>query len=122
KEGIAALKFMVIGHAISLAAKWKSVLSRPKEANYVIPEIFKGATFITMSIATAWALICGFQNLFPNKFMPISRIYLNGFIAGLWILLLHPVRRMEIGMYSFRLLLETYWKLLVKKGKVKSIK
>ncbi|RHZ59506.1 hypothetical protein Glove_363g34 [Diversispora epigaea] len=122
KEGVAALKFMSIGHAIFLATRWKYYLSRPKEANYVIPEIFKGATFITMSIATAWGLICGFQNLFPNKFMSISRIYLNGFIGGLWILLLDPVRRTEIGMTSFRFLLETSWKLLVKKGKVKSIK
>ncbi|CAG8515108.1 9132_t:CDS:2 [Acaulospora morrowiae] len=78
KEGVAALKFMVALQALSLIFKWKTLVSRPNEVltqflNGGTQTIFKGATFITMAIATSWAMICGFQNVLPNKFMPISR-------------------------------------------------
>ncbi|RGB33939.1 hypothetical protein C1646_169259 [Rhizophagus diaphanus] len=124
KEGIDALKFMGIVYTISLILSGKS---RPNGGittilSYAIPEIFKGATFITMAIATSWALFCGFQKILPNKFMPISRFYLNGFIGGMWILVEKPNRRLDIGMYSLRLSIETLWKLLVKKGKVRNIR
>ncbi|CAB4445973.1 unnamed protein product [Rhizophagus irregularis] len=124
KEGIDALKFMGIVYTISLILSGKS---RPNGGittilSYAIPEIFKGATFITMAIATSWALFCGFQKILPNKFMPISRFYLNGFIGGMWILVEKPNRRLDIGMYSLRLSIETLWKLLVKQGKVRNIR
>ncbi|CAI2181267.1 1751_t:CDS:2, partial [Funneliformis geosporum] len=127
KEGVDSLKFMTMVYTISFLFRGKSLIERPNEIinqilNNAVPEIFKGATFITMAIATAWALICGFQNILPNKFMPTSRIYLNGFIAGLWILVESPNKRLDIGMYSLRLSIESLWKLLVKKGKVKNIR
>ena len=50
------------------------------------------------------------------------RFYLNGFIGGLWILVEKPNRRLDIGIYSLRLSIESFWKLLVKKGKVRNIR
>ncbi|CAG8590009.1 14959_t:CDS:2 [Funneliformis mosseae] len=129
KEGVNSLKFMGMIYTISLLFRGKSLIERlvmkkiiTQVLNNAVPEIFKGATFITMAIATAWALICGFQNVLPNKFMPISRIYLNGFISGLWVLVESPKRRLDIGMYSLRLSIELLWKLLVKKGKIRNIR
>ncbi|CAJ0905797.1 16369_t:CDS:2 [Entrophospora sp. SA101] len=127
KEGLTALKFMGVMHAVGLLFKSKSFLKRPNDIikhilNSTIPATFKGATFITMAISTAWALICGFQQVLPNKFMPISRIFINGFIGGLWILVESPNRRLDIGMYSLRLSIESTWKLLLKKGKVRNIR
>lgn len=52
----------------------------------------------------------------------LFRFYLNGFIGGMWILVEKPNRRLDIGMYSLRLSIETLWKLLVKKGKVRNIR
>ena len=51
-----------------------------------------------------------------------NRIFMNGFIGGLWILVESPDRRLDVGMYSLRLSMETVWKLLLKKGKVKNIR
>ncbi|CAG8453368.1 778_t:CDS:2 [Ambispora leptoticha] len=127
KEGVGALKFMAIINGIGIILRWKQIRERPYESvmhwlNHSVPLSFKGATFITMAIATSWGLICGLQNIFPAKFMPVSRIYLNGFIGGLWIFAEDSNRRLDIGMYSLRLSLESIWKLLVKKKKVKAIK
>ncbi|CAG8695527.1 19049_t:CDS:2 [Gigaspora margarita] len=127
KEGITALKFMTFVHLISLFYKSRDLVKRFNVASIqilsrAIPPIFKGATFITMAIATAWALLCGFQKILPNKFMPVTRIYANGFIAGLWILVENPSRRLDIGLYSLRLSIESFWKLLVKNGKARNVR
>ncbi|CAG8507842.1 5733_t:CDS:2, partial [Dentiscutata heterogama] len=122
KEGITALKFMTLVHLAPLLFRSRVSIKKfnlmiTQNLSSVVPSIFKSATFITMAIATAWALLCGFQNILPKKFMPVTRIYANGFIAGLWILVESPSRRLDIGLYSLRLSIESFWKLLVKNGK-----
>ncbi|KAG9295018.1 hypothetical protein G9A89_017812 [Geosiphon pyriformis] len=127
KEGAATLKFLGMINFLSLVLRWKQVRERPYETmrhflNHSVPLFFKGGTCITMALATSWGLICGFQKIFPNNFIPVSRIYLNGLIGGLWIFAEDPHRRLDIGIYSLRLSVESMWKLLVKKGVIKPIR
>ncbi|CAG8675361.1 7464_t:CDS:2 [Dentiscutata erythropus] len=127
KEGITALKFMTLVHIVPLLFRSRDLVKRfnlmtTQILSRVVPSIFKSATFITMAIATAWALLCGFQNILPKKYMPVTRIYANGFIAGLWILVESKSRRLDIGLYSLRLSIESFWKLLVKTRKVRNVR
>lgn len=105
-----------------LTTTYPATICRPEQTLLrTISATLSGATFISGSIGVAWATICLFQRLFPAKFMPTSRFYLNGFVAGLMILL-DRARALEIGLYGIRLSLVSAWAVAAKRGRVKSIR
>lgn len=53
--------------------------------------------------------------------MKTSRFFLNGFIAGSWVLA-DRNRTTDVALYSARLSLLSFWKVLTKQGKVRSIR
>ncbi|CAG8556625.1 10914_t:CDS:2 [Paraglomus occultum] len=127
KEFASALKYSVIIFLLPYVLKINKIWESPCRFFYkfilnTLPSAAQTATFISNSIGTAWASICLFQSIFPNKFMPTTRICLGGFLGGLWVLVEPKERQLAIGMYSLRLSLESLWKVLVKTGKVKNIR
>jgi hypothetical protein len=52
----------------------------------------------------------------PNPPAPPGSFALGGILAGCWIVLVPSSRRLELGMYTFRLSLASLWKVGLKKG------
>lgn len=88
----------------------------------VVVATLQGATLISGSIGTAWAMTCLLQQYLPKNFMPRSRFFLNGLVAGVWILAVPKHRRRELGLYVGRMSALSSWHILEKRGKVKSVR
>ncbi|CAG8544015.1 7175_t:CDS:2, partial [Paraglomus brasilianum] len=127
KEFTSALKYSLVLFLLPYVLKINKIRKSPCRFFYkfifnTLPSATQTATFISNSIGTSWASICLFQSILPNKFMPTTRICLGGFLGGLWVLVEPKERQLAIGMYSLRLSLESFWKVLVKTGKVKNVR
>ncbi|CAO1627767.1 unnamed protein product [Parajaminaea phylloscopi] len=82
----------------------------------------QGASVISGSIGTSWALICFFQQLLSPGVLPRSRFFLNGFVSSyIWIHVVPRERRRELALYTARASVQSSWKVLEKRGAVKSI-
>lgn len=96
---------------------------RPEEGIYrALLSTITSSAFLSLSLGTAWSTICLFQHCLPNHFLPTKRFYLQGFLAGLWVSLVGAGRSTDLGLYSARLALQTWWEVLVKSGKVRNIR
>lgn len=82
----------------------------------------QGASVISGSVGTSWAMICFLQQLLPPSVLPRSRFFLNGFLSSLlWIRVVPRERRRELGLYTGRTSLQSAWKVLEKRGHVKAL-
>lgn len=82
------------------------------------------SAFLSLSIGTAWGTICAFQKYLPSSFLPTDRFYLQGFLAGLWVILVPNSRASDLGWFSVRTALPTFWAVAMKnkKGVVRKFK
>lgn len=64
---------------------------------------------------------CFFRAYLPNNVLPRSRFFLNGLVSGLWIYVVPPSRRRELGLYVARMSALSTWQILERKRKVKPI-
>ncbi|KAG0048563.1 hypothetical protein BGZ83_006471 [Gryganskiella cystojenkinii] len=67
-------------------------------------------------MVTSFSLLCTMDRYLPATFMPTKRLYLNGFLGGLWILVESPQRQSALTLYYTRFMLEGLWRRLVKAG------
>jgi hypothetical protein len=65
-------------------------------------------TFAVMSTASAWAGIGLAQQIFNNKFIPVQRYRLIGFLAGLWAFT-DQVSGSARFMYAVRLAIQAWY-------------
>lgn len=107
----------------SLVFRRKSWIRDPETQIFkVAAATVQGASIISGSIGTSWALICFFQKFLPPSVFPRSRFFLNGFVSSyIWIHVVPPGRRRELALYTARSSLQSSWKILEKKGKVKAL-
>jgi hypothetical protein len=74
------------------------------------------STFIVMTVASAWSGIGLSQQILNNKFIPVMRFKLIGFLSGLWAFA-DQVNGHARYMYAVRLAFVSYWNTLVKERK-----
>lgn len=84
-------------------------------ANRLSERIVRMAVFITGAIGTSWASICFFNNVLPPRTLATQRLFLGGFIGGMWAFI---ARRKERGnfLYSARLSIDSLYKVGKKRG------
>ncbi|EPQ32155.1 uncharacterized protein PFL1_00352 [Pseudozyma flocculosa PF-1] len=123
REWGASARFVAAFAAIGQAFAWKKMLKDPETALFKYAKaVVQGATVISGSIGTAWALTCFFQKYLPRTFLPRSRYFLNGVLSSVFILAVPRARRAQLGSYVTRQSLASTWGILKKQGKVKSIR
>lgn len=107
----------------SVLFRGKSWLRDPETQIFkVAAATIQGASVISGSIGTSWALICFFQQFLSPSVLPRSRFFLNGFLSSLfWIHVVPRERRRELGLYSARASIQSTWKILERHGKVKAL-
>lgn len=115
-------KFLAAIYAVAWIPRYKKFLANPIEATAKISSATAVTSlFITGSIGTAWAACCFLQSFLPRSFIPRARFWLAGFLGGVWAFIDKDNGRANF-LYSFRIGLVSFWKILVKKGYAKPIK
>ena len=110
------LRFFALIYGAFALLGIKSAFKNPLSfANRLSERIVRMALFITGAIGTSWASICFFNNVLPHKTLPTQRLFLGGFIGGLWAFI---ARRNERGnfLYSARLSIDSLYKVGKKRG------
>ena len=109
-------RFFAIVYTVFALPRYKKFLANPsKELNKLSKTVLISTTSIAGAIGTSWGSICLFQNIFSRKFLPTQRWFLGGFLAGFWAFFEREHGRAQF-LYSFRVSMESLWKLGVKKG------
>ncbi|PWN45534.1 hypothetical protein IE81DRAFT_320296 [Ceraceosorus guamensis] len=123
REWVASAKFVAAVMAVLNLIGIKKVIKDPETAIFKYGmAVLQGATLISGSIGSAWALICFFQHWLPRNLLPQARYFLNGFLSSIFIFAVPPARRQQLGMYVGRLSAKSYWATLVKHKRVKPVK
>lgn len=122
-EWKASARFISIFLAAFNLLKWKAWKRDPENSLFQFAMgVIQGATVISGSIGTAWALTCAFQHYFPRNFLPQSRYLLNGFLSSIFIFAVPAARRAQLGLYVGRLSLDSSWQILKKHNRVKPLR
>jgi hypothetical protein len=107
--------FALIFTALALP-RYKAFLASPiLTLNTLARTILRTTLFASASIGTAWGSICLFQAILPRNFLPTSRWFWSGFLAGLPAFL-ERKRGRATFLYSTRASIDSLWKVGVKKG------
>ena len=95
---------------------YKTLLASPKPTlNRLAARILRMSLFVTGAIGTSWASICLFANQLPRTLLPTQRLFLGGFLGGLWAYVARRGERANF-LYAARLSIESSWKVGVARG------
>ena len=109
-------KFFAVFFGLFAMPRYKSFLDDPsKQLNDLSRSILRMTMFVTGAVGTSWGSICLFQSIFPRTFLPTQRWFLGGFLGGLWGFLERKRGRSQF-LYSFRMSVDSCWKVGVKRG------
>ncbi|KAN0066386.1 hypothetical protein ACQY0O_000480 [Thecaphora frezii] len=98
REWGASARFVAVFAALGQALAWKRLVKDPETLLFKYAKaVVQGATVISGSIGTAWALTCFFQKYLPHNVLPRSRYFLNGIISSIFILAVPRERRAQLG-------------------------
>jgi hypothetical protein len=101
---------------------YKALLKNPAPVlNRISQRIIKMSLFITGAIGTSWGSICLFNNILPRGLLPTQRWFLGGFLGGCWAFVARSHER-DNFLYSFRLSVDSFYKVGKKRGWWKGIK
>jgi hypothetical protein len=107
--------FILVYSATTLVPRLRQLYHFPVSTlQRLLASALRMSTFITGSIATAWASICFFQQWFPRAFLSTQRFFLGGFLAGFWALV-ERRRGRAVFLYSARVSVDSLWKVGVKR-------
>lgn len=145
-EWKASARFISVFLAAVNVLKWKSWKKDPEGSLFRFAMgVIQGATVISGSIGSAWALTCAFQHYFvsrtlsgpllvddqpahmlipafqPRSFLPRLRYFLNGFLSSVFIFAVPASRRSQLGLYVGRMSMDSTWQVLSKHNRVKSL-
>ncbi|KAK3703705.1 hypothetical protein LTR37_014283 [Vermiconidia calcicola] len=107
--------FTVMYGAFALLA-YKSLIKDPLPfLNRLSSRILRMSIFVTGAIGTSWASLCALNNILPRTVLPTQRLFLGGFVGGLWA---YVARKHERGnfLYSARLSIDSFYKVGKKRG------
>ncbi|KAI5356915.1 putative transmembrane protein [Septoria linicola] len=116
------LKFFTLIYGAFALLAYKALLKNPSPVlNRVSKRIIKMSLFITGAIGTSWGSICLFNNTLPRSFLPTQRWALGGLMGGMWAYVARDAER-DNFMYSFRLSLDSFYKVGKKRGWWRGVK
>ena len=109
-------RLFTLVYGIIALTRYKDFLEFPlKSVNALAAKILRTSFFLTSAIGTIWSSSCLFQRLLSPKFMPTSRWFVGGFLAGAWAFVDRGAGRSNF-LYSARLSLDSLWKVGKKRG------
>ncbi|VVT53383.1 uncharacterized protein SAPINGB_P003546 [Magnusiomyces paraingens] len=82
---------------------------------------WRTTTFIVMTTASSWAGIEFAQSILSNRFIPVYRYKVIGFLSGLWAIF-DKVSGRGRYMYAVRAAILSYWRVLVKEKRVRPVR
>ncbi|KAI1408639.1 hypothetical protein F5Y13DRAFT_106608 [Hypoxylon sp. FL1857] len=108
-------RFFLLFYSLLMLPRYKLLYNSPLYlVNRLLSRVLRMSTFATGAISTAWASICFFQTWFPRTFLPTQRIFLGGFLAGLWAWVERKEGR-SVFLYSAKTSVDSLWKVGVKR-------
>ncbi|KAG8170211.1 hypothetical protein KVR01_000956 [Diaporthe batatas] len=108
-------RFFLLVYSAFLIPKYKALYNFPfTTLNKLVMNALRMSTFVTGSIASAWASICFFQAWLPRSFLATQRFFLGGFLAGFWAWVERRQGR-GVFLYSARASVDSLWKVGVKR-------
>ncbi|GAA97354.1 uncharacterized protein L969DRAFT_49223 [Mixia osmundae IAM 14324] len=116
-----SLRFMSILSGLGMLLRYKKVLRDPENAVYsFVTSTLGGSIFLSGAIGSAWASIDLFGKYLSPRTLPKERWYLQGFLAGLFVLFQRN-RATDLAIYTARLSIQSAWQIAVKRRRVKPI-
>ncbi|KAI5782685.1 hypothetical protein EDC01DRAFT_619240 [Geopyxis carbonaria] len=116
------IKFLAAVYSLAYLPRYRRVLSHPfTTLQKLLQATGRTSLFITGALGSAWAANCLFQKLLPRTLLPKSRFFLAGLLGGTWAFADRAAGRANF-LYSFRIFLVSAWKVLVKRGWVRSVR
>lgn len=97
------------------------ILTRLRLFLATIFNAWRTTTFIIMTSVSSWAGIEFAQAILSNKFIPVYRFKIIGFLSGLWAIF-DKVSGRGRYIYAVRAAVLSYWRVLVKEKRVKPIR
>ncbi|KAF1986952.1 hypothetical protein K402DRAFT_393105 [Aulographum hederae CBS 113979] len=109
-------RFFALIYSAFAILRWRSFAKAPVTAlNKLAKQILSMTMFISGAIGTSWGALCLFQQLFSGRFLPTQRFFFAGFLGGMWGFLERKKGRSNF-LYSWRMSLDSLWKVGVKRG------
>lgn len=116
------LSFVSIGRFFTLyygafsLIRIRSTMKAPLESlARLVGQILKVTLVVTGAIAGSWGSICLFNNFLPKSFLPKSRFFLGGLLAGSIAIIDKSATAHENAMYVTRTSIDSLWKVGVKR-------
>ncbi|KAK9479413.1 hypothetical protein V1514DRAFT_328564 [Lipomyces japonicus] len=115
-------KYIAAAYAVLAIVKFHKLKLHPRAGLINLANLFVRSTlFLSMTTSTAWFGVCASQSLLPDKFIPTYRLKIIGFVAGLWAYVDQFGGKVKYMPFA-RMAIESYWKVLVKHGKIRPIR
>lgn len=110
------LKFFTLIYGAFAMLAYKALFKNPLPVlNKVSRRILQMSVFICGGIGTSWGSICLFNHTLPRGLLPTQRWILGGFLGGLWAYVAKG-RERDKFLYSFRLSIDSFYKVGKKRG------
>jgi hypothetical protein len=107
--------FLILYSAMTVLPRLRSFYNAPLSTiQKIITSALRTSTFLTGATSTAWASICFFQTYLPRYLLATQRIFLGGFLAGLWAWMERRSGR-SLFLYSARMSVDSLWKVGAKR-------
>ncbi|KAF4122741.1 hypothetical protein GMORB2_7048 [Geosmithia morbida] len=101
--------------ALTLTPQLRDLYHRPLTMlRRMVSRALRTSTFATGALSTAWASVCFFQTWLPRHVLATQRLFMGGFLAGLWAWVERRHGR-GIFLYTARASVDSLWKVGVKR-------
>lgn len=109
---------LLLFYSVLMLPRFRELYHAPVQlVGRLLARALRVSAFATGAISTAWASFCFFQTWLPRavaRLVPTQRVFLGGFLAGLWAFLDRAQGRPAF-LYSARASVDSLWKVGVKR-------
>ncbi|KAI0021750.1 hypothetical protein F4780DRAFT_789797 [Xylariomycetidae sp. FL0641] len=108
-------RFFLLFYSVLMLPRFKLLYNAPLSLlQRLLAKTLRLSAFATGAISTAWASLCLFQAHLPRTLLPTQRLFLGGFLAGLWAFVERRDGR-SVFLYAARQSVDSCWKVGVKR-------
>ncbi|KAL7820661.1 hypothetical protein V8C26DRAFT_419416 [Trichoderma gracile] len=114
--------FLILYSALTIVPRFRNLYNYPfTTIQRIISQALRLSTFATGALSTAWASLCFFQQYLPRHVLAAQRVFLGGFLAGMWAWVERRHGR-SVFLYTARASVDSLWKVGVKRRWWKAMK
>ncbi|EGR49036.1 uncharacterized protein TRIREDRAFT_77736 [Trichoderma reesei QM6a] len=107
--------FLILYSALTIVPRFRNLYNFPfATIQRIISQALRLSTFATGALSTAWASLCFFQQYLPRHVLAAQRVFLGGFLAGMWAWVERRHGR-SVFLYTARASVDSLWKVGVKR-------